>query len=94
MSKMARVRLFGRVSDAAKGDKELQIPSKTLREALKTLKTTFGEQFTSLVFDDDGKVKPFINVFVNKKHMNQLQGLETKIGEQDEVLIVPAIAGG
>jgi molybdopterin converting factor small subunit len=91
---MAKVRLFGRVSDAAHGEKELQVPPSTLGETLEMLKKTFGEQFTSLVFDEDGKVKPFINVFVNKKHMDQLRGLETRIGEQDEVLIVPAIAGG
>lgn len=37
---------------------------------------------------------PFINIFVNKKNVNQLQGLDTEIGDEDEVLIIPAVAGG
>lgn len=91
---MAKVRLFGRASEAAQGQKELKISCKTLGEALQYLKKTLGLQFTALVFDDSGNVRPFINIFVNRKHMNQLQGLNTQLGDQDEVLIVPAIAGG
>jgi molybdopterin synthase sulfur carrier subunit len=91
---MARVRLFGRVSDAAQGQKELRISSRTLRETLDHLKRTFGEQFIALVFDEAGNTRPFINIFVNKKHMNQLQGLDTEVSDEDEVLIVPAVAGG
>ncbi|MCJ7505902.1 MoaD/ThiS family protein [Candidatus Bathyarchaeota archaeon] len=91
---MAKVRLFGRVSDAAQGHKELKISSKTLGELLEHLKRTYGDQFTSLIFDETGKIKPFINVFINKKHMSQFKGLDVAINDEDEVLIVPAIAGG
>jgi molybdopterin synthase sulfur carrier subunit len=91
---MARVRLFGRVSDAAQGQKELRISSRTLRETLEHLKRIFGDQFAALIIDEAGNVRPFINIFVNKKHMNQLQGLDTEVSDEDEVLIVPAIAGG
>lgn len=91
---MARVRLFGRISDVAQGQKELKISSETLREALEHLKRILGGQFVMLVFDEAGNVRPFINIFVNRKHVNQLQGLDTKIGDEDEVLVVPAIAGG
>jgi len=91
---MARVRLFGRASEVAQGQKELKVSGKTLGEALEYLKKTFGRQFTALVFDESGSVRPFINIFVNRKHMSQLQGLNTQLGDQDEVLIVPAIAGG
>jgi molybdopterin converting factor small subunit len=91
---MARVRLFGRASDAAQGQKELRISSRTLRETLDHLKRIFGDQFAALITDEAGNVRPFINIFVNKKHMNQLQGLDTEVSDEDEVLIVPAIAGG
>jgi len=91
---MALVRLFGRVSDAAQGKKELKIPVKTLGDALEHLKRIFGDQFVELVFDESGNVKPFINIFVNRKHANQLQGLNTEVSDVDEVLIIPAIAGG
>jgi len=91
---MAKVRLFGRASEVAQGQKEMRVSCKTLGEALEYLKKAFGDEFTALVFDEPGNVRPFINIFVNRKHMSQLQGLNTQLGDQDEVLIVPAIAGG
>lgn len=46
------------------------------------------------VFDSDGNVKRFINVFLNDDEIRTLQGLETPVGENDRVSIVPAMAGG
>jgi molybdopterin synthase sulfur carrier subunit len=46
------------------------------------------------VFDGDGNVKRFINVFVNDNEIRTLQGLETPVKESDQVSIVPAMAGG
>ena len=42
----------------------------------------------------DGKIRNFVNVYVNDDDMRQLKGLETPIKDGDTVLIVPAIAGG
>ncbi len=91
---MVRVRLFGRLSDAAQGQKDLNIPAKSLREILEALKRSYGDDFAGLVLDEEGNIKPFINIFVNNKHANQLQGLDTAVSDGDEVLIIPAIAGG
>lgn len=46
------------------------------------------------VLDGDGNVKRFINVFVNESEIRTLQGLQTPVGENDRVSIVPAMAGG
>jgi len=46
------------------------------------------------VFDGDGNVKRFINVFLNDDEIRTLQGLETPVGSSDRVSIVPAMAGG
>lgn len=46
------------------------------------------------VFDGDGNVKRFINVFLNDNEIRTLQGLDTPVGENDRVSIVPAMAGG
>ena len=46
------------------------------------------------LFDGEGNVKRFINVFVNDDEIRTLQGLETSVGENDKVSIVPAMAGG
>ena len=46
------------------------------------------------VFDADGNVKRFINVFLNDDEIRTLQGLDTPVGANDRVSIVPAMAGG
>lgn len=46
------------------------------------------------ILDDDGTIKRFINVFVNDDEIRTLQGLETPVGDNDKISIVPAMAGG
>ena len=44
--------------------------------------------------DDAGEIRRFVNVFVNGEDVRFLDGLGTQIGGDDEVSIVPAVAGG
>jgi molybdopterin synthase sulfur carrier subunit len=44
--------------------------------------------------DEAGKVRRFVNIFVNGDDIRFLDNLETTIKDGDEVSIVPAIAGG
>jgi len=46
------------------------------------------------ILDGDGRIKRFINVFVNDDEVRTLQGLETPVGANDKISIVPAMAGG
>jgi sulfur-carrier protein len=46
------------------------------------------------VLDGDGNVKRFVNVFIGETEIRTLQGLATRVGENDQVSIVPAMAGG
>jgi molybdopterin synthase sulfur carrier subunit len=46
------------------------------------------------ICDEEGKVRRFVNIFVNGDDIRFLSNLETAIKEGDEVSIVPAIAGG
>ncbi|GBE00885.1 sulfur carrier protein CysO [bacterium BMS3Bbin06] len=43
---------------------------------------------------EDGKVRRFVNIYVNDEDIRFLQAEETKVKDGDEVSIVPAIAGG
>lgn len=42
----------------------------------------------------DGKIRRFINVYVNEEDIRFLQGEDTLVKNEDEVSIIPAIAGG
>jgi len=46
------------------------------------------------ICDDTGKVRRFVNVYVNGDDIRFLQNLETSLKEGDSISIVPAIAGG
>ena len=46
------------------------------------------------VLDDTGKLRRFVNVYVDGEDVRFLQGLETQVPERSEVAIIPAVAGG
>ena len=46
------------------------------------------------ICDESGKVRRFVNVYVNGDDIRFLQNLETALKEGDNISIVPAIAGG
>lgn len=46
------------------------------------------------VFTADGSLNRFVNVYVNGRDVRYEQGLETPVGADDEVILLPAMAGG
>lgn len=65
----------------------------TLAEVLQALDVAhsgFGER----LFDADGALHKFVNVFVADDDVRYLQGLDTPVKAGDTVSIIPAVAGG
>lgn len=50
--------------------------------------------FLERVLDDDGALRPFVNVFVGSTNLRELDGLRTELREGDVISILPAVAGG
>ncbi len=46
------------------------------------------------VFDPPGEVREDVNVLVNGRHIESLDGVATWLEEGDEVAIFPAVVGG
>ncbi len=46
------------------------------------------------ICDESGRVRRFVNVYVNGDDIRFLQNLDTALKEGDNISIVPAIAGG
>ncbi|MBM4266850.1 MAG: MoaD/ThiS family protein [Deltaproteobacteria bacterium] len=46
------------------------------------------------ICDDQGRVRRFVNLYVNGDDIRFLQQLDTQVKDGDEISIVPAIAGG
>jgi molybdopterin converting factor small subunit len=55
-----------------------------------------GTQYPALrerLFDGD-ELRGFVNVYVNNEDIRYLEDLATPVGPNDEVSIIPAVAGG
>ena len=44
--------------------------------------------------DGEGKLRRFVNVYVNEEDIRFLQGQDTSLKDGDDISIIPAIAGG
>lgn len=75
------------------GAGEIQADGDTVGDVLKSLDAAhpgMGER----IFDDSGKLRRFVNVFVADEDVRFLEGLETVLTEGQTVSIIPAVAGG
>ncbi len=75
------------------GQSKVEVEAETIRELVQALEERYPGIGDRLL-DDAGQVKRFINVFVNDAEIRTLQGLDTPLRSQDQVSIVPAMAGG
>jgi molybdopterin synthase sulfur carrier subunit len=44
--------------------------------------------------DEQGQIRRFVNIYVNGEDVRFLDNVNTKLGPNDDVSIVPAVAGG
>jgi molybdopterin synthase sulfur carrier subunit len=75
------------------GQGKIRIQAATLQEAIEHADAAYPG-FRERVLDGQGEIKRFINVFVNGVDVRQLQGRATPVRENDEVAVIPAMAGG
>jgi molybdopterin synthase sulfur carrier subunit len=65
----------------------------TVREALDHL-VVLHPELGERVYDENGDLRRFINLFVSGEDIRFLEGLDTPINDGAELSIVPAVAGG
>jgi MoaD family protein len=90
---MTAVRIPPVLRAQAGNQKKVEVTGTTVGEALDSLL----EQFPALreqVFTQDGTLNRFVNVYVNGRDVRYEQELATPVGESDEVILLPAMAGG
>ena len=46
------------------------------------------------LFEESGQIKEYVILMKNRKNINTMDGLNTKLAEDDEVAILPPVAGG
>lgn len=71
----------------------VEVFARTVGEMLSDLTTQFPDLRKHL-FSDDGKLRRFVNVYVNDEDIRYLENGNTPLKESDTVSIVPSVAGG
>jgi MoaD family protein len=78
---------------AAGGESETLLDGATVQEVLEGLFERFDGLRTRL-YDDDGSLRRFVNVYVAGEDIRFLDGLSTPVSDGSEMTILPAVAGG
>ena len=90
---MAKVRIPTQLRELSDGQSEVTVDGGTVAEVLDALNGAHPG-FRDRLFDDGGKLRRFVNVFVADEDVRFLDGLDTKVTDGQTVSIVPAVAGG
>ena len=87
------VRIPTQLRPLADGNATVSVTGSTVSEVLKGLEAAHPG-FEDRLFDENGKLRRFVNVFVAEEDIRFLEGLETPVADGTTVSIVPAVAGG
>jgi sulfur-carrier protein len=74
------------------GEKAVSGEGKTLAELIDDLEAKHPGIKERLV--DGSELRRFVNVYVNDEDVRFTGGLGTEVGDGDEVVVLPAVAGG
>lgn len=71
----------------------VEVNAQTVGDALTAL-TSQHSDLRRHLFSDDGKLRSFVNVYLNDEDIRYLAKENTPVKESDTISIVPSIAGG
>jgi len=71
----------------------VEVPAGTVGEALNALTSAYPDLRKHL-YSDEGKLRAFVNVYLNDEDIRYLQNDATAVKDGDTLSIVPSIAGG
>ena len=71
----------------------VDVQATTVGEALNLLTSTYPDLRKHL-YSDEGKLRSFVNLYLNDDDIRYLQQDQTAVKEGDTLSIVPSIAGG
>ena len=90
---MIKVRVPAQLRTLTGGAGEIDIEGSTVGEVLKGLDAAHAG-FAERIFDGDGGLRRFVNVFLDEEDVRFLDGLATPVTDGQTLSIVPAVAGG
>lgn len=90
---MALVRIPTPLRRLTGGQAEVTVDGDSVAAIIDNLETNHPGM-KARICDESGNIRRFVNIYLNNEDIRFLSGKETKVGPDDEVSIIPAIAGG
>ena len=87
------IRVPSALRDYVGGEPELAVAATSVGAALVALERSHPLLYIR-VCDETGAVRRHVNLFVNRDHVRDRDGLETALEDGDVVTIMPAVSGG
>ena len=78
---------------SAGGEAQAVLDGATVQEVLDGLFELHGE-LRSRIYDEDGSLRRFVNVYLAGEDIRFLDGLATPVPDGAELTVLPAVAGG
>jgi sulfur-carrier protein len=90
---MATIRIPPVLRPSVGGEREVSAAGSNVREVLEALVAEHPET-RDQIFGGEGDLNRYVNVYLNDEDVRVLDGLDTAVGENDSLVILPAMAGG
>lgn len=87
------IRVPGPLRRLTAGSAQVEVDGSTVAQALADLETRYPG-FRERLYDASGNLRQFINIYVNDTDIRFGGGLDTPVGDRDDISIIPAVAGG
>ncbi|MEN4018456.1 MAG: ubiquitin-like small modifier protein 1 [Methanobacterium sp.] len=91
---MVEIKFLARFRDIA-GERSVNIEyNGNISDLMDILTEKYGNEFKDALFDREGNIRDYMKILVNGEDVGTNGGLETEVGDEDEVVIFQTIAGG
>ena len=90
---MPTIRIPTPLRPYASGSAEVAVSGETVGAALNDL-TVRHPDLRRHLYSDGGELRAFVNVFLGQEDVRYLQGEKTALKDNDQLRIVPSVAGG
>ena len=92
-SKNITIHVARELRDYCNGASKVMLQAPSVRAVLDELERRHPSLYRGIC-DETGAVRRHVNLFVNKDHVRDRDGLDTALLPGDEIIIVPAVSGG
>jgi len=93
MSEPVNVEIPSALRPQVNDQETVAVEGQTVGDLLNTMKADYPE-FGAKLFNAEGELNRFVNIYVNDEDIRFLDNLDTAVTSTDQVAVVPAIAGG